>query len=332
MRTLFVMITLFFVHSISAQAILEETVTISAKDQKSYDFPAKELDELMIVFEKVDGKKISKVELYNAEEEIIYMRFDVKDLKKKVIIKEAGLYRLVFINDEKKDYIGEFSVTLTAQDKKKRKISRKRVVETSYGYEANAMVAVNTLVTSTLQNDKFYLNSKSNALVKGGKSRVLLPVFLPEGTKEWYYVYTASRDEEQIKNTLNSFSLASELTGLIQDKKSLQQSVSSLSVPPGANISDIYLLDEKNASLFKEKKNFEYKIDDSRENFKSGIVHVKSRSDGKVYLGLNNPDNLHGIHVAIEVVAIVEETSQVMEKIRIPVYTSYTIPVIEEDN
>ena len=80
---------------------------------------------------------------------------------------------------------------------------------------------------------------------------------------------------------------------------------------------------EPNAKLFKEKEDFEYVISASRENYKSGAVMVKNNNQELIYLGINNPDGLHGIHVAVEIVAIVAQESQIEETIRIPIYTYY---------
>jgi hypothetical protein len=315
----------------AAQVIFEGTLGLDAKTEKSFEFPAEAQDALNITFKKVEGKKVSMVVLYNEANELVYKYYDLKNLKKKVILKEAGRYKLTFINNEKKDFTGDFAIVLVAQYKKKRTLSNKRVVDTSYAYTISQKVALVSTVSAKLQEDKFYLNSRSNALVKGGKNRVLVPVNLPEGTKEWYYVYSASRDVEQIENTLKTFDLASALSTFIDANSSLQQSVSTLNAPPGAHIADVYVLDEQNAVLFRTKEHFEFDLRHSRENYKSGIVHVKDATSPKVYLGLNNPDNLHGIHVGIEVVAIVDETSFGVETVRIPVYTSYTVPVFVDE-
>lgn len=331
MKKYFLILFLLISVYVSAQTIVDKVIQIEPKSEESFTFPAKEKDQLHIFFERIDGKKISKVMLYNAKGEVVYMRYDVKKLEKTVELREGGIYKLVFINKERKLYKGTFKVAVEAENKKPRRIAYERVIDTSYGYETIRSIRLKSLATSVLQNDKFYLNSKSNALVKGGKNRVVLPISIPENTKEWYYVYSASRNEEQINQTLNSFNLAAELTTFIEKKNSLKQSVVSLSAPPGANISDIYLLNDKNAKLFQEKEKFTYELDASRENFKSGIVHVSQPISGKVYLGINNPDNLHGIHVGIEVVAIVENESLASEMIRIPVYTSYNIPVLIEE-
>lgn len=316
---------------LNAQEVISGVKDIEPKSDLVKTFPAHEGDELLIEIEKIEGKKLGKITVANAEEEIIYMRYDVKDLKKKIIIKEAGTYTLRIENDGKKNFKCSLAVHLTDKEKKKRKITNVRVVDTSFGYMISRAITVKSLETSVIQNDQFYLNSKSNALVKGGKKRVLIPIALPEGTKEWYFVYTASRDQKQIEQTLQSFSLASELTAFIEQKASLQDAVKTLSVPPGANIINIYLLDEKNARLFKANESFTYDIDHSREQAKSGIINVDSASKANHYLGISNPDNLHGIHVGIEVVAIVAEDTRISEQIRIPIYTSYTIPTLVEE-
>jgi hypothetical protein len=215
--------------------------------------------------------------------------------------------------------IGLFSVIASSQTK------LKRIVDTTFAYQTTKLKKVSTATTQIVQKDRFYLNSKSNAFIKGGKNRVLLPVHLPAHTSEWYYVFSASRSEEDIKNTLQTFNLAGELSEIIQEKASLKQSVSSLNAPPGANICDIYVMTESDALLFREKEDFTFDLSSSRENYKSGIVTVKNASKQTIYLGLNNPDNLYGIHIAIEIIAVVTTNGYEEEIIRMPVITSYTV-------
>jgi len=207
--------------------------------------------------------------------------------------------------------------TLISSAQKKRKVS------TSYGYETTQLTNITKDTPQAIQTDKFYLNSTSNALVKGGKNRVILPINLPENTQEWFYRYTASRNEEDITNTLKTFNLAGELTEYINSKNPLKGAVNNLTTTPGANICDIYVLNETNAKLFKDKEDFEYDISASRENYKSGNVLVKNNNQELIYLGINNPDSLHGIHVAIEIVAIVAQENQIEETVRIPIYTYF---------
>lgn len=200
---------------------------------------------------------------------------------------------------------------------------KERKVSTTYGYKTTQLTTITTNIAQAIQTDKFYLNSTSNALVKGGKNRIILPVHLPENTQEWYYRYTASRNENDISNTLKTFNLAGELTEYINRKNPLKGAVNNLTTPPGADICDIYVMTEPNAKLFKEKEDFEYVISASRENYKSGTVMVKNNNQELIYLGINNPDGLHGIHLAVEIVAIVAQENQIEETIRIPIYTHY---------
>jgi hypothetical protein len=104
----------------AAQVIFEGTLGLDAKTEKSFEFPAEAQDALNITFKKVEGKKVSMVVLYNEANELVYKYYDLKNLKKKVILKEAGRYKLTFINNEKKDFTGDFAIVLVAQDKKKK--------------------------------------------------------------------------------------------------------------------------------------------------------------------------------------------------------------------
>lgn len=198
-----------------------------------------------------------------------------------------------------------------------------RKIDTTYAYQTSQIHTAQVLQAENIQIEKFYINSASNALIKGGKNRIVLPIQLPDNTKEWYYRFTASRNEEDIQKTLQTFSLAGELTSYIKSKNPLKNAVNNLVTPPGADICDIYVFDEKNAKLFKDKEDFDYELGASRENYKSGVVAVKNKISNAVYLGLRNTDNLYGIHVAIEVVAIIDAAYKVEETIRIPVYTSF---------
>ena len=173
-------------------------------------------------------------------------------------------------------------------------------------------------------------NSRSNSLIKGGKDRVFFPVFLPPETVSWWYVFTASRNEKDIENTLHTFNLAGTLTKYIDEDTSLRNAVLKFNTPPGAHICDVYVFDENNAKLFGEKDDFTYNVDLSRENYKSGVVAANGYTPQKIYIGIRNPDNVYGIHVAVEVIAVVKTYESVEEEINIPVIVSKQIPYIRK--
>ncbi|PCH76321.1 MAG: hypothetical protein COB98_06550 [Flavobacteriaceae bacterium] len=194
--------------------------------------------------------------------------------------------------------------------------------DTTYAYLTETIVHTNILKAKKVESEnKFYINSRSNDLVKGGKSRIILPIQIPKNTVRWYYEFTASRNESEVSNTINTFNLLSELSDYAE-KEGLDTAVSKLTPPPGAHICDIYLVDKTNALLFRNKKEFNFDLDGSRENFKSGIVPVLTSKERTVYLAIKNPNNIYGIHVGIQVVALVQVTKSAKKAYRIPVITS----------
>lgn len=169
-------------------------------------------------------------------------------------------------------------------------------------------------VISIHSPQKFFVNSGTNAAIKGGKSRVLLPVKLPNNTVKWYYEFSASRDEAFVDQVQKSFNLFGELVKLIDESGTLTFGVNQLTQPPGANYADIYVLDHENSSQFIAKNHYNYYSEGSRENYKSGIVELTGSIFGITYLGLKNPDSWYGVHLTLEVAAIVKREDWYMDE------------------
>jgi hypothetical protein len=161
-------------------------------------------------------------------------------------------------------------------------------------------------VSKIVEKQQFYINSGSNATFKGGKSRINIPVTLPDETVEWYYRVSAFRDSAALKGQQGSKNLFSELTSMVVGVSSsgLGAVGNMLLQPPGANFCDVYLLTPNNAQPFLAKTSFTPIPDGTRENIKSGNVRVTCCNRGNYFLGLKNPDSSTGIHVNIEAVAI----------------------------
>lgn len=307
---------------------INETVLLRPQEEKEFLFAANIDDDIDISLERKEGGKLNiSLQEYNGE--ILFTENKTKKAWTKITSKLKSVYVVKVENPNKKEASLNLEVKVDSHDKIPVKLAHRIVNDTTYGEPTIRLKKVDSFETKTLQNEKFYLNSKSNAYVKGGKNRVIFPIYLPENTEEWFYVFSASRNENDITNTLSSFSLASELTGIINSKESVANSVTNLSTPPGADICDIYILDENNVKLFTDKEEFEYKIDASRENYKSGLIQVKENYGSKVYLGINNPDNIHGIHVGIEVVAVIKVQKEVEEIYRMPNVVSKKVPYVE---
>lgn len=157
-------------------------------------------------------------------------------------------------------------------------------------------------IIKVVQERSIYLNGGTRAIF-GGKSRVTIPVSLPEGTISWYYSFTTSPGESGTAN-LNLFA---QLSSIVLDPSGITKaSLSQINIPEGSNSLDVYLIDQDNKSLFEEKEPFRHYPTGAVENTKSAIVDVNEPNSGSYYLGLKNPSSLDGLNVQIEVVALVQ--------------------------
>ncbi|MBU2997688.1 hypothetical protein KO500_14655 [Cellulophaga baltica] len=331
MKPTFYLFIFLIAFSLKAQTTNSEIITLTSNEEKEILIPAFLNDTIQITVSPYKSKKAKKNTFlfYKYPSKLLLKNEEAKSFEHTFTITADGIYKLVLKNENSKTFDYSVNYTVTSTRKKKPKIGYKVQRDTTYGPEVEQLVDHIMLETKTIQNEKYYLNSTSNALLKGGKNRIIVPVNLPSKTKEWYYVFSASREEKDINNTLSTFNLASQLTKFIKEDEGMQGAVSNLSPPPGANICDIYVInDDKNANLFKEKEDFASNLNGSRENFKSGIVTVSDVS--KSYLGIRNPDNLYGIHIAIEIIAVVENTEKIKELVNIPIITSYEVPYLIE--
>lgn len=158
----------------------------------------------------------------------------------------------------------------------------------------------------------YFVNSTSNETFKGGTNEITIPISTPPNTVEWYYSISASRDEQEVKNSLKSTSLVQDLTKTLSTAQPtlavVNIALDLLTSRPGSDYCDVYLLDYQNQGLFKNDQPHNYIMVGSRKNVKSAVVKVKGGLDGQLYLGIENNDTYHGVHVGLEVVAVVQET------------------------
>ncbi|HEY0653530.1 MAG TPA: hypothetical protein VGD65_10390 [Chryseosolibacter sp.] len=202
------------------------------------------------------------------------------------------------------------------------KVSRKPASREAETFNSNVVYKRVFTPVSVLEPTAHWVHSGSNAFFSGGKSRIVVPVKLPENTVEWFYRFSSSRSQADIENVRQNFQLFGELSKLLLTasgfglaaNKAVDIGVDQLAIPPGANICDVYLLTYDDIQNFEAKNdgNWRYVLDGSRSNLMSGNVKVTCCTTEQMYLGIRNPAPMDGINVSIEVIAITAKDEYVM--------------------
>ena len=293
-------------------SVTETTVKIAALTTEELYFGFAAGDQLILNFELVKGKDLKEIEVFEYPGASIFMDYKVTSIKDKSInINNEGVYKFSFKNTSMGVRIVKLKIERIPAPESTEDFNStvywKEVRDTSfYTVQEKYLKKRDYVPTTILPTADYYINSGSNATFKGGKSRIVFPFTLPKNTVEWYYQFSATRNKDEINATKNTFDLTGELTRLIDQTGVLEFGVDALTQPPGANYCDLYLLDYDNSSLFMDKVvPYSYFTIGTRENMKSGLVKINGGAGQSYYLGIKNPDSMHGIHVAIEVVAIV---------------------------
>lgn len=151
----------------------------------------------------------------------------------------------------------------------------------------------------------FYLDSRIMSNLNG-RSRLVLPVNLPEGTVRWYYSFAATESKNE---SLEWVGLAGQLTKLIDKTGIASEVINRLVKPTGTSACDIFMLDTEGGAFFEQKddKNLKYDKDFSRQNMTGGTVEVWPKNY-RPAIGLSNPSLKTGIVVKIEITAVVAKS------------------------
>lgn len=172
-------------------------------------------------------------------------------------------------------------------------------------------IKVSQEVKTIIQERTITLNGGANASL-GGKSRTVIPISLPENTVLWYYCFSTIPGT----NGLETLKLFSQLSSLVLDPSGITKStINNIQVPRGTSGLDVYLLDQKNSDLFVQKADqnggdFSFYREGLVTNTNQAVVPIYNALQGTYYLGLKNPSTFTGIHIIIEVVAVVQELEQ----------------------
>ena len=175
-------------------------------------------------------------------------------------------------------------------------------------------VKTKQIVKTLIKERTISLNGGANASL-GGRSRTVIPIVLPANTVSWYYSFTTSPGV----NGLETLKLFAQLSTLAVDPLGItKNTINNIQVPLGSSGIDTYLLDQKNSDLFVQKADqnggtFSYYREGLVTNTNQALVPIYNALQGTYYIGLRNPSTFTGIHITIEVVAIVQEIEQQSE-------------------
>jgi len=293
--------------------VAESTLKVSGLDEEVFYYGFAEGDQLIFNFEVVKGKDLKEIEIIELPSSSKFMDYKSKKIENKTInITRTGIYKFRFSNSALAGRICKFKIQRIPDNETTNDFNSsvywRTIYDTTYTtVQEKYVVRKEYKPISVVPTTEYFINSGSNATFKGGKSRITLPVTLPKNTKEWYYVISASRDKSDIEKAKSSFNLVGQLSSLIDQTGALNFGVDVLTKPPGGNICDVYLLDFNNSLLFEAKEAYQYIVNGTRENIKSGIVKMTNGAEQTFYIGMKNPDSYYGIQVAIEVVVVTLE-------------------------
>ncbi len=163
-------------------------------------------------------------------------------------------------------------------------------------------------VVTVSSAQSFYLDSRVVSNVNG-RSRVTVPVVLPEGTARWFYSFAATESKNE---PLEWVGLAGQLTKLVDKTGIASELINRLVKPSGTASCDIFVLNTEGVDFFlkKDDKKWKSSADYSRQNMTGGIVEARPQQP-RFSIGLSNPSLKSGINVRIEVTAIVAKATAV---------------------
>lgn len=154
--------------------------------------------------------------------------------------------------------------------------------------------------TINLAERNVYLNSITRASLLEGASRNTIGITIPENTIEWYYAFSTTEGEKgegflDLATNLYSTALSDGAVG------------SSLSIPKGVNAVDVYLIDRFDANAFNSGQPVNIYPESSVTNSTDGAFKVSYPLEGAYVIALNNPSQLNGVYVFVEVIAVTSE-------------------------
>ena len=328
MKQIYLLLLLVFSTQLKAETdpinIADLNFKIAAMSTHHMAYGLAEGDKIIINYSEERGKKLKNFEILEYKASKLYSDFNVYTInEKEITIKKTGIYIFKFENSSLARRICNFKIDrLPASEDLaafNTTVKQRILTDTTYTVRQEEYVKSEAYkVKEIAKNQHFYVNSGSNAMFKGGKSRVALPFNLPSNTVKWYYTVSSFRDNDLVERTKEQVNLVSDLSKLVDSSGGLGFAIDQLANPPGADYCDVYLIDHTNLSIFLNKNAFRHFSIGTRENIIAANVEVGSKFDQQMYLGIKNPDSTYGINVLVSIAAIVLEQDIAIREVKEP--------------
>jgi hypothetical protein len=313
-----------------AGSIVVASWMVDNPDQDYPDYPVyyyvlDKGDQLLIDF-RMDNKKGTNVIMVSAypSGNVLYTDKNLVVAQNlSVNIPDKGIYVVSFATNHALDRSCNMRVRKIPSNEQSKALSPnvgwEERTDTTFKWVTDTTFIEQRKAEQLIAPSRYFVNSGSNATFEGGKSRLTIPIDLPQNTVEWYYIVSAYRNEADFERTIKSFDLFGDIVTAIDATGVAGFAISALTAPPGGDYCDVVLLDYANADLYLAKTQYSYYEEGTRYNIASGLVKIKQYTRGRCYLGLRNPDSMYGEYVAIEAVAVVRTVKKEVKRYRKPV-------------
>lgn len=171
----------------------------------------------------------------------------------------------------------------------------------------NHVLAQQRKVIPIVENEVHQLNGGVRAGF-GGRSRITLPITIPQNTIALVYTVRANRQGLSVED---DFNLAESLMSYLGGSIPIVAAASKIHVPSSTQTADAYLLQTGNDRQYFENKldtKWRYFQDYSRQACQSCTVVIPCNANNwsqEIYLGLRNPSALDAITVKVSIAAVV---------------------------
>lgn len=243
-------------------------------------------DKLLYDFSETNGRALKEVEVIESPAITRFLDYESKQIAAKTFdVQRAVIYTFRFKNTSAGSRNCQLKISRIPIDTStiafNTTVEKWQLGDTStLAKSAEKMLQKVKKKILLLSPINYVLSSTSNAVLKGTKSKIAVPIELPLNTVEWSYTYSVGRDKDSL----------------------LQPAVFE-----GTETCDIYLMDGKNLGAFDKDPSFPFFEQGLQVDGHAGKLRLEPFHRHNLYIALLNPNSIKGICVRLEVTAVVEE-------------------------